>query len=117
MLCWGSTGSTAMGEGQDWSSAQLPAELLFPGYVIPAPLERGWSRRASQRKNSPAKLSIRVGYGVEPIELGKRIGVLPSSSFTNGLGSAYVTSILQVWWPLTPSGIGRLLLSYANFMH
>ena len=40
-----------------------------------------------------AKLSIRVGNGVEPIELGKRTGVCPSSSLTKGLrvGTGHVS--------------------------
>ena len=50
------------------------------------PVEQDWDRRASQYLNSPAKLSIGVGYGVKPIELGKCVGVSQCSSFTNGLG-------------------------------
>ena len=31
--------------------------------------------------------------------------------------SAYVTAILQVWWPLTPASVGWSCLSYVYLMH
>ena len=43
---------------------------MFLRYTVPAPLERGWGRRASQHKNAPVKLSVGVSYGVKLIDLG-----------------------------------------------
>ena len=67
------------------SSTPLLAEMVFLRYVVPVPLLWVWGREASQHYNSPAKLGIRVGNGVEPTEPGKHAGVFPSGSLTDGL--------------------------------
>ena len=59
--------------------------MVFSRYAVPAQLEWGWGRGASQHYNSPAKLGVGVGNGVEPIEPGKHAGVLPSGGLIDGL--------------------------------